>query len=101
MFKRWLTLLKDVLVILALPVLSLAAVGLVLIIWLGQWLPATQMLRLNDLGAALLMIIVLIAFGYLRVWNYAPQSLKAKFLGGEAGIEFDDHEDSAPKGIET
>ena len=77
---------RDWAAILYTPILTVCAVGQVLVIWLGPWPADTAAQRLNFLGWALMINLGLIALGTFFLQRRTV-NLHAKTAAGEIEIE--------------
>lgn len=77
---------RDWTAILYTPVLTVCAVGQVLVIWLGPWPEDTAGLRLSFLGWGMMINLLLIALGTFFLQRRTV-NLKGKTAAGEFEIE--------------
>lgn len=77
---------RDWAAILYTPVLTICAVGQVLVIWVGPWPEATAALRLQFLGWGMIVNLALIALGTFFLQRRTV-NVKATTPGGSIEVE--------------
>ncbi|OHB39591.1 MAG: hypothetical protein A2882_16285 [Phenylobacterium sp. RIFCSPHIGHO2_01_FULL_70_10] len=93
---RWAGVLRDYLALLYIPVVTLLAIAMVLLVWRGGWADSTQALRLHYLGAAMVLLVAILGLGLF--WLQRQQLDKISVTAGQFSATLDleaKHEEAA------
>lgn len=88
--------LRDYLALLYIPVVTLLAAAMVLLVWKGGWGDSTQALRLHYLGAAMVILVTIMGLGlfWLQRQSIDKLSLSAGRFSATLDLETQ-HEEAA------